>query len=65
MISEWLAIEDADLERDPCSSYYTAILAAPRAGVAIFAARLASLAVRARLAVRYRVLPALGVGGRG
>lgn len=64
MISEWLAIEDVDLERDPGSSYYTAILAVPRTGVANFAARLASLAVRARLAFRYRVWPALGVGGR-
>jgi O-antigen biosynthesis protein len=63
MISKWLAIEDADLERDPGSSYYTAILAAPRMGPGRVAARLASLAVRARLAIRYRVLPALGVGG--
>lgn len=65
MISEWLGIEDADLERDPGSSYYTAILAAPRTGAASFAARLTSLAVRARLAFRYRVLPVLGVGGGG
>ena len=58
LIAMWLAIEDADLERDAGSSYYTAILAAPRKGADRVAARLASLAVRVRLAFRYRVLPA-------
>ena len=61
MISEWLAIEDADLQRDPGSGYYTAVLAAPRTGLRAVPARLASLAVRARLAFRYRVLPVLGL----
>ena len=52
MIAEWLAIEDADLRQDPGSSYYTALLAAPRTGAERIAARLASLAVRARLVIR-------------
>lgn len=63
LISKWLAIEDADLERTPSSGYYTAILAAPRTGPGYVVARLASLVVRSRLAFRYRVLPALGVRG--
>jgi hypothetical protein len=61
MISGWLRMEDADLERNPASSYYTAILAAPRSGLGGLAGRLSSLAVRARLALRYRVRPALGL----
>jgi SAM-dependent methyltransferase len=61
MVSDWLKMEDEDLERDPASSYYTAILAAPRSGPGRLAGRLASLAVRTRLAFRYRVRPALGL----
>ncbi len=60
-LAGWLAIEDADLGRDPSSSYYTAILACPRRGLGQMAARAASLAVRLRQALRYRVLPILGV----
>jgi SAM-dependent methyltransferase len=61
MISNWLALEDADLARDPGSSYYTAILAAPRTGARAVGARLGSLAIRARLAFRHRVLAPLGI----
>jgi SAM-dependent methyltransferase len=61
LISKWLAIEDGDLERAPGASYYTAILAVPRRGLGRLLGRLASLGVRARLAFRYRVLPALSL----
>ncbi len=62
LISKWLAIEDGNLERDPDASYYMAILAAPRSGAGRVAGRLSSLAVRARLAIRHRVMPAMGFG---
>jgi len=59
-----LAIEEADLRRDPGSTYYTAILAQPRRGLGRVVRRMASLAVRFRQAFRYRVLPVLGMRGR-
>jgi SAM-dependent methyltransferase len=59
LIASWLALEEAELERDPAASVYTAILAVPRTGMARAVARLASLTVRARLALRYRFLGAL------
>jgi SAM-dependent methyltransferase len=65
MISRWLMIEDADLERDPSSSYHTALLASPREGLGRIAGRWVSVAVRARLAFRYRVLAPLGLRGLG
>jgi SAM-dependent methyltransferase len=64
-ISNWLAIEDADLQQDADSSYYTAVLATPRSGARRTAARLASLGVRIRLALRYRVLARLTRSVRG
>lgn len=63
MLSRWLALEDAELKRDPRTSYYTAILATPSRGAARVLGRASSLMVRARLALRYRVLPALRFGG--
>ena len=64
ILAEWLAIEEADLRRDPGSTYYTAILAQPRRGLGRVVRRMASLAVRFRQAFRYRVLPVLGMRGR-
>ncbi|MEO8189961.1 MAG: class I SAM-dependent methyltransferase [Acidobacteriota bacterium] len=65
MISTWLIIEEANLTGDPSASYHTALLASPRRGPGRIAGRLASLAVRARLGVRYRVLAPMGLGMRG
>ena len=59
MITGWLAIEDAELEQNQRSSYYTAILATPRHGPSRLVGRAASLLTRTRMALRYRVLPAL------
>jgi SAM-dependent methyltransferase len=59
LISTWLALEDADLERGSGRSYHTAILASPETGAALAAGRALNLATRAGLAIRYRVLPIL------
>jgi SAM-dependent methyltransferase len=61
MISGWLAVEDDDLARDPRLSVYTAVLARPRTGISVVVGRLINVALRVALAVRYRVLPRVGL----
>ncbi len=58
IVSGWLALEGVELEKRPVSSCYAAILARPRRGLSAFPGELATYAVRARLAARYR-LPAI------
>lgn len=59
LVREWLAEEDEDIARDPARSWYTVLAAKPRRGWRAPSARAANLAVRARLAARYRVPAAL------
>jgi len=58
LLSRWLALEDDDLARDPALSYHTALVARPKEGLSFWASRSATLAMRVRLAMRYRI-PAL------
>lgn len=64
LVPEWLALEDAELRARPASSYYAAILARPRRGVAGVVGEAATFLVRAGLAARYR-LPAMLRGASG
>ena len=60
LVSEWLALEDAELRDRPAASYYTAILARPRRGLAAILGESATLLVRAGLAARYRLPEMIG-----
>jgi SAM-dependent methyltransferase len=59
LVSTWLSLEDEDLVRGSGRSYHTAILATPRKGAALVGGRAIGLAIRAGLAMRYRVVPIL------
>jgi SAM-dependent methyltransferase len=59
LVAGWLALETAELDRNPASSYHAAILARPRRGIAAVPGEAVTFAVRARLAMRHRVLAVL------